>query len=60
MLGYVVLVWYNFKYGILIKFIGGLLTIPFAIELKLWDVLILCGFFGVIELAKVIQLYFLS
>jgi hypothetical protein len=39
MLGYQVMLWGNFKFGLAIKFIGGLLGIPFAIKLKLWDVL---------------------
>jgi hypothetical protein len=38
MLGYQVMLWGNFKFGLAIKFIGGLLGIPFAIKLKLWDV----------------------
>jgi hypothetical protein len=35
------MLWGDFKYGLIIKFIGGLLGIPFAIKLKLWDVLFL-------------------
>ena len=54
--GYQTMLWGDFKYGLIIKCIGGLLTIPFAIKLKLWDVLFLCTFFGISELTKVIQL----
>ena len=57
MIGYQIMLWGNFKYGLLIKFIGGLLTVPFAIKLKLWDVLFLCAFFGFTELSKMIQLF---
>ena len=56
-IGYQVILWGEFKYGLMIKFIGGLLTVPFAIKLKLWDVLFLCAFFGVSELSKLIQLF---
>jgi hypothetical protein len=59
-IGYFVLLWGDFKYGLLIKCIGGLLTLPFAIKLKLWDVLILCVFYGVIEFAKLSQLFLVS
>ena len=55
--GYQIMLWGDFKYGLLIKLIGGTLTIPFAIKLKLWDVLALCAFFTVNEVAKVIHLF---
>ena len=43
--GYQTMLWGDFKYGLLVKCIGGILTIPFAVKLKLYDVLVLCGFF---------------
>ena len=55
-LGYQTMLWGDFKFGLAIKCIGGLLTIPFAIKFKLWDVLFLCVFFGVTEISKLIQL----
>ena len=55
--GYQIMLWGDFKYGLLIKLIGGILTIPFAIKLKLWDVVALCAFFTVNEVAKVIHLF---
>lgn len=56
LIGYQIMLWGDFKYGLLIKFFGGLLTVPFAIKLKLWDVLFLCAFFGFTELSKLIHL----
>lgn len=56
-IGYQIMLWGDFKNGLVIKFIGGLLTIPFAIKLKLWDVLIICAFFSFTEISKLIQLY---
>jgi hypothetical protein len=55
-IGYQVMLWGDFKYGLMIKVIGGLLTVPFAIKLKLWDVLFLCAFFGITEISKLTQL----
>lgn len=55
-LGYQTMLWGDFKFGLAIKCIGGLLTIPFAIKFKLWDVLFLCVFFGITEMSKLIQL----
>ena len=60
MLGYQVMLWGNFKFGLVIKFIGGLLGIPFAIKLKLWDVLFLIAFFGITEISKLTQLFLVS
>ena len=60
MLGYQVMLWGDFKSGLAIKFIGGLLGIPFAIKLKLWDVLFLIAFFGITELSKLSQLFLVS
>ena len=56
-IGYQTMLWGDFKYGLMIKVVGGLLTIPFAIKLKLWDVLFLCAFFGITEISKLTQLY---
>jgi hypothetical protein len=51
------MLWGDFKNGLLVKCIGGLLTIPFAIKLKLWDVLVLCAFFTFTEVSKLTQIY---
>ena len=59
-IGYQTMLWGDFKNGLMIKCIGGLLTVPFAIKLKLWDVLFLCAFFGISELTKLIQLFLVS
>lgn len=55
-IGYFVLLHVDMKIGLIIKCIGGLMSIPFAFKYKLWDVLVLCGFFSVIELSKLFQL----
>ena len=57
-IGYQTMLWGEFKYGLMIKVVGGLLTVPFAIKLKLWDVLFLCAFFGITEISKLTQLFF--
>jgi hypothetical protein len=56
MVGYQTMLWGDFKFGLTLKVIGGLLTVPFAIKLKLWDVLFLCAFFGISEISKLLQL----
>ena len=59
-IGYQIMLWGDFKYGLIIKVVGGLLTVPFAIKLKLWDVLFLCAFFGISEISKLSQLFLVS
>ncbi len=59
-IGYQIMLWGDFKNGLIIKFIGGLLGIPFAIKLKLWDVLFLITFFGISEISKLTQLFLVS
>jgi hypothetical protein len=56
-IGYQIMLWGDFKNGLLLKCIGGFLTVPFAIKLKLWDVLFLCAFFGITEISKLMQLF---
>jgi hypothetical protein len=56
-IGYQTMLWGDFKFGLATKFIGGLLTVPFAIKLKLWDVLFLSAFFSFSELSKLIKLF---
>jgi len=59
-IGYQIMLWGDFKNGLLLKCIGGFLTVPFAIKLKLWDVLFLCVFFGITEISKLTQLFLVS
>lgn len=59
-IGYQTMLWGDFKCGLLLKVIGGSLTIPFAVKLKLWDLLFLCAFFGVSEITKLTQLFLVS
>ena len=59
-IGYQTMLWGDFKYGLMIKVVGGLLTVPFAIKLKLWDVLFLCAFFGITEISKLFQLFLIK
>lgn len=56
MIGYQTMLWGDFRYGLFLKCLGGLLTIPFAIRFKLWDVLFICSFFSISEASKLIQL----
>jgi hypothetical protein len=55
-LGYIVLLWGDLTSGLIIKLIGGTLILPSLYYLKMWDSLILCGFFTTIEISKLYDL----
>jgi hypothetical protein len=55
-IGYYILLWGDEKFGLVIKLIGGLLLVPSFFIFKMWDALILCGFYAVIELSRLIHL----
>lgn len=57
--GYSILLHYNLKFGLSLKFIGGILVIPSFIQLKMWDALFIVSFFTIIEGSKLLQLYFI-
>ena len=56
--GYFFILWGDMSIGLLVKCIGNVFVIPFAIKYKFWDILVLCGFYAVIEIPKLIQLTF--
>jgi hypothetical protein len=55
-LGYYTILWGDMKTGLVVKCLGGLLTVPFALKLKLWDVLFISGLFTFIEVSKILYL----
>ena len=56
--GYFFMLWGDMSIGLLVKCIGNVFVIPFAIKYKFWDILVLCAFYGAIEIPKLIQLSF--
>jgi predicted phage tail protein len=55
-IGYYILLWGNEKFGLLIKLIGGILLVPSFFYFKMWDALILCGFYAMIEVSRLLHL----
>jgi len=56
LLGYFILIWGDPKVGLLVKCVGNVFVVPFAIKYKFWDILVLCIFYAAIEIPKLIQL----
>jgi len=57
-IGYFLLLWVNPILGLAIKCIGGALSLPFAIKYKFWDVVVICAFFFVLDVSKLVQLIY--
>jgi hypothetical protein len=55
-IGYFILLYVDIKLGCLFRLIGGLVMIPFSIQIKTWDVVVLQAFFAVIDVSKIIEL----
>jgi hypothetical protein len=58
--GYFFLLWGDLQLGLIVKCLGNVLVIPFAIKYKFWDILVLCAFYAAIEIPKLIQVSFPS
>jgi hypothetical protein len=54
--GYFILLYVNVKTGCIVRLIGNLVMIPFAIKIKIWDVVFLEAFFSAIDISKIVEL----
>ncbi len=54
--GYFILLYFDVKTGVAIRFFANLAMVPFAVRIKTWDIVALEGFFAMIDLSKFIQL----
>ena len=54
-IGHFTLLWGSTEPALIIKVIGGLLILPFAIFLSLWDVVALELIFGTMDVTKLYQ-----
>lgn len=54
-LGHFILLWGNLETALIIKIIGGLLVLPFAIKFRLWDVVALEMLFGGMDVTRLTQ-----
>lgn len=55
-IGYFLLLHVSLRLGLILNLIGGFLTLPFIVQNKLWDLLVICIFFTVIEFAKLFSI----
>ena len=56
--GYFTLLWGDTQTGLMIKLVSSSLVVPFALRLRLWDVLALLLIFGSLDATKLFQITF--
>ena len=54
-LGHFILLWGSLETALIIKIIGGLLVLPFAVKFRLWDVVALEMLFGSMDVTRLVQ-----
>ena len=54
-IGHFFLLWGTIETALVIKIVGGMLILPFAVKFKLWDVLALELLFGSMDVSKLYQ-----
>lgn len=58
--GYAVLLFNSVEMGIYFRLFGNILSFPFFYKIKMWDMMSIRSFFAIVEIAKLIQIYFLN
>jgi hypothetical protein len=56
--GYVSILFTSVEMGIYCRMVGNLLSWPHFQKMKVWDMLTIRAFFAIIEITKLIQLWF--
>lgn len=54
--GYFILLYVDVLFGCWFRLLGGVFMLPFAVKIKVWDVVGLQSFFAAMDLSKIIQL----
>ena len=55
-IGYIFLLHFDPLVGSSIKLLGTTCILPFCLKLKLWDVILVFGFFGMLDLTNIIKI----
>jgi hypothetical protein len=56
--GYAIILFTDVKFGIYCRFLGNVLSSPYFFKVKMWDMIAIRSLFAIIELAKLIQIFF--
>jgi hypothetical protein len=56
--GYAVILFNSVQFGIYFRLIGNVVSFPYFYKVKMWDMMTIRTFFAIIELAKLIEIFF--
>jgi len=56
--GYAVILFNSVQIGIYCRLFGNLVSFPYFYKVKMWDMMTIRSFFAIIELAKLIEIFF--
>ena len=56
--GYAVILFNNVQFGIYFRLFGNLISFPYFYKVKMWDMMTIRSFFAIIELVKLIEIFF--
>jgi hypothetical protein len=56
--GYAVILFNSVKIGIYFRLLGNLISFPYFYKVKMWDMMTIRSFFAIIEMSKLIQIFF--
>ncbi len=57
-IGYAVILFNSIEIGIYCRLFGNVVSFPYFYKVKMWDMMIVRSFFAIIEIAKLIQIFF--
>ena len=56
--GYAVILFNSVEIGIYFRFFGNIISFPYFCKVKMWDMMTIRSFFAIIEMSKLIQIFF--
>jgi len=57
-IGYAVILFNSIQIGIYCRLFGNIVSFPYFYKVKMWDMMTVRSFFAIIEIAKLIQIFF--
>ena len=59
-IGYAVILFNSIEIGIYCRLFGNIVSFPYFYKVKMWDMMTVRSFFAIIEITKLIQIFFFN
>jgi hypothetical protein len=59
-IGYAVILFNSIEIGIYCRLFGNVVSFPYFYKVKMWDMMTIRSFFAIIEITKLIQIFFFN